>query len=116
MRLLHLNNFDEWITSEIVGFKAVELNPMSRTHFYVHCDCIENQHFNNRSSNVIRTIVNKAPLNEQVILSFDNPRYYRVSRNYFGNINMYITDGLHEDILKFNPRETVSFDLHFRQW
>ena len=113
-RLLKVADTAEWIASKTVGSAPYVVKPKSRSHFYIHCDCLEYHYINNNVSRILRTIVNTAAINERAFLSFDNPRYYRLSKRIVGSINMYITDGLHDNILKFNPGEELSYDLHFR--
>ena len=110
-KLLHLPN--DWLIENISGSKAVVMKTHSRTHFYIHLDCLVHHYINNNVSNLIRTIPNNAPIDEKVQLTFNDHRYYAVAKRYLSTINMYITDDYFDGILPFI--RDVAYTLHFRK-
>lgn len=102
-----------WLSSSVNGSLTTVLKSYKRGHFYIHCDCMDYHYINNAVSDLLRSIGNSAEVDEKVILSFQDPRYYAVSKRYMSNINMFVTDGLFDGILKFN--RDVVYTLHFRK-
>ena len=102
-----------WLSASVNGSLATVLKSYKRGHFYIHCDCMDYHYINNTVSDLLRSIVNSAEVDEKVILSFQDPRYYAVAKRYMSNINMFATDGLFDGILKFN--RDVVYTLHFKR-
>ena len=113
--LLNLDNSSDkgWLSETCQGSKGVVLKPHNRTHFYVHCDCIDYHFINNNVSHLIKIVNNNAQINEKVVQSFSFPSYYAVTRRIMSNINMYITENLFDNILEFD--RDVLYTLHFRR-
>ena len=102
-----------WLSSSVNGSLSTVLKSYKRGHFYIHCDCMDYHYINNTVSDLLRSIANSAEVDEKVILSFQDPRYYAVAKRYMSNINMFVTDGLFDRILKFN--RDVVYTLHFKK-
>src|SRR5271154_6349864 len=101
------------LTRTVQGTASTILMPGKRHLLYVHCDCLDYHYINNNVSDLLKIIQNNAEVDEKVFLNFSDPHYYAVSRRPTDNINMFITDGLFNNILPFN-RE-VFYTLHFRK-
>ena len=84
-----------------------------RPFLHVYCDLIVPHNVNSEEESLLRIINNVAKENEKVMLTFDYPHYYQISRRFINNIRLYITDGFGEDPLGFLHQ--VSYLLHFRQ-
>ena len=114
LRMMHLPT-KLWLPDHesIIATDATTMKPYKRSHFYIHCDCVDYHYINNNVSDLIKTVTNNAALDEKVLLTFHDPHYYVVARRHTSSINMYITDGLFDNILYFN-REVV-YTLHFRK-
>ena len=101
------------LTRTVQATASTILMPGKRHLLYVHCDCLDYHYINNNVSDLLKIIHNNAEVDEKVFLNFSDPHYYAVSRRPTDNINMFITDGLFNNILPFN-RE-VFYTLHFRK-
>ena len=95
------------------GSEAVEMKIYKRSHFYVHCDIIRGNYLNNLSNNLLRTVPNEAIVGEKHTISFPDPQYQPVARQFLSYINMFITDQILKGILKFS--KAIVYTLHFRK-
>jgi len=109
-----MNLPDKWLTNEsIVATSPTIMKPYTRKHFYVHCDCLDYHYINNNVSDLLKIVTNNAKIDEKVLQSFLDVQYYPVARRNVSHINMYITDSLFDNILKFDKE--VLYTLHFRK-
>ena len=111
LKMFHLPN--EWLVHHTAGAEPVVLKTYKRNYLYVHCDCLDYYYINNSVCDIIKVVKNDSEPDEKTIISVQNPQYYAISRRYLSNINMYITDGLFENVLPFDKE--VVFTLHFRK-
>jgi len=111
LKMMHLPN--RRLIDSVTGTTAVVLKTAKRTHFFIHCDCLDYHYINNNVSDIIKTVANSAQNEERVLLSFQDPHYYAVARRPVSNINMYITDGFFDNILNFHT--DIVFTIHFRK-
>ncbi len=101
------------LTKTVEGTAPTILLHGKRHLLYVHCDCLDYHYINNNVSDLLKIIHNNAEVDEKVFLNFSDPNYYAVSRRPTNNINMFITDGLFNNILPF--KREVFYTLHFRK-
>ena len=111
LKMFHLPN--KWLVHHTAGAEPVVLKTYKRNYLYVHCDCLDYYYINNSVCDIIKVVKNDSEPDEKTIISVQNPQYYAISRRYLSNINMYITDGLFENVLPFDKE--VVFTLHFRK-
>ena len=111
LKMFHLPN--QWLTDGCIGTEEVVLKTYKRNHLYVHCDCLDYYYINNNVSDILKVVKNTSEPDEKTIITIQNPQYYAISRRFLSNINMYITDGLFENVLQFDKE--VVFTLHFRK-
>ena len=111
LKMFHLPN--DWLEGNTAGTHPAVMKTYKRNYFYVHCDCLDYYYLNSNVSDIIRVVKNESEPDEKTIISVQNPQYYAVSRRFLSNINMYVTDGLFENILQFDKE--IVYTLHFRK-
>src|SRR6266853_2048800 len=108
LNVLQLHNTYESST----GKGPIRLMSAIRPFLHVYCDLIAPHNVNSEEESLLRVINNVARQDEKVMLTFDCPHYYPISRRFINNIRIYITDSFSTDPLVFTHQ--VSYLLHFR--
>src|SRR6266853_5002685 len=90
----------------------IRLMSAIRPFLHVYCDLIAPHNVNSEEESLLRVINNVVRQDEKIMLTFDYPHYYPISRRFINNIRIYITDSFSTDPLVFTHQ--VSYLLHFR--
>src|SRR5438552_12122460 len=108
LNLLQLYNTYESHTAKA----PIRLISAVRPFLHAYCDLLIPHKVNAEEESLLRVINNVARQDEKVMVAFDYPHYYIISRRFINNIRLYITDSSGMPLVF---TYLVSYLLHFRQ-